>query len=199
MSEINKALIAARMDIHNPQFDSTNPHFKNKFASLKAVIAAVIPPMAEHGIAVIQDLKTVDGGIACYTHLYHESGEEKTFGPLVMNATKSDPQGYASASTYARRYHLMAVGGVVGDTDDDGNAASESAFGSVAKRSTLRNKLLKAIDDGDDQAVVQLSEEMNNDQKAEMWELFNIPQKKQLKEAKERFIESEKNPETDSE
>ena len=192
MSEINKALIAARADIHNPVFDSENKHFKNRFASLKAVIAAVIPPLAEHGIAVVQDLQTVDGGLACYTHLYHESGEEKTFGPLIMQPTKAGPQEMASLSTYARRYHLMAVGVVFGDEDDDGNAASESAFSSVAKRSTLRNKLLKAIDDGDDQAVVELSGEMDNDQKAEMAGLFNTPQKKQLKEAKARFIESEK-------
>jgi hypothetical protein len=190
--KLNKALIEARVDIHNPQFDSQNPHFKSRFASLKAVIASVIPPLADHGIAVIQDLQTVEGGIACYTHLLHESGEEKTYGPLIMRATKQDPQGYASASTYARRYHLQAVGGVVGDDDDDGNSASESNFTSVAARSKLRNKLLKAIDEGDDQTVVQLSDEMDNDQKAEMWGLFNAPQKKQLKEAKERFHEAEK-------
>ena len=37
--------------------------------------------------------------------------------------TKDDLQGYASASTYARRYHLMAVFSVTGSEDDDGNAA----------------------------------------------------------------------------
>jgi len=123
--KLNAALVKARADIQNPHFDSSNPHYKNKFASLKSVVNAVIPTLAEHGIAVIQDLQTIDGGVACYTHLCHESGEEKVFGPLVMNATKPDPQGYAAASTYARRYHLMAVCVVVGDEDDDGEAASK--------------------------------------------------------------------------
>lgn len=122
--ELNKALVAARKKISNPKFDSVNPHFKSKFASLKAIIDAVYPAMLENGITVSQELITVDGGVGCVTHLMHENGEERKFGPFVVMPTKSDPQGYASASTYARRYCLQSVAGVVGDADDDGNAAS---------------------------------------------------------------------------
>jgi hypothetical protein len=46
------------------------------------------------------------------------------FGPLVMPASKPDSQGLGSAATYARRYALMAVCGVVGDEDDDANSAT---------------------------------------------------------------------------
>jgi hypothetical protein len=123
--ELNKALVAARKEIKNPKFDSLNPHFKSKFASLKSVIEATVDVAAKHGIAVHQDLQEAEGGMRCYTHLCHESGEEKTFGPLYFPCTKQDAQGYASASTYARRYHLMGVFAVVGDVDDDGNAASQ--------------------------------------------------------------------------
>jgi hypothetical protein len=42
--------------------------------------------------------------------------------PLLL--AKSDPQGQGSAITYARRYALMAVLGLVADEDDDGNKAS---------------------------------------------------------------------------
>jgi hypothetical protein len=62
--------------------------------------------------------------VACTTSLYHGSGEALTFGPLEMPVSKGDAQGFGSAATYARRYHLMAVANVVGDEDDDANQAT---------------------------------------------------------------------------
>lgn len=122
-NEIAKALAEAQGEMKNPTFDSTNPHFKNKFASLASVRNATVPVLAKHGIAVVQDLVTTDGAISCTTRLFHTSGQTLTFGPLAMPATKPDAQGLGSAATYAKRYALMAVCGVVGDEDDDGNAA----------------------------------------------------------------------------
>ena len=121
---IAKALAAAQAEMRNPAFDSANPHYRSQFASLASVRNAVVPVLARHGIACTQDVQTVEKGVACFTMLWHESGESMTFGPLVMPATKPDAQGYGSAATYARRYHLQAVAGVVGDEDDDGNQAS---------------------------------------------------------------------------
>jgi hypothetical protein len=43
----------------------------------------------------------------------------------VLNPTKNDPQGMASAVTYARRNTLGANLGIVTEDDDDGNKASE--------------------------------------------------------------------------
>ena len=181
MSEINKALIAARADIHNPVFDSTNPHFKNKFASLKSVIAAVIPPLAEHGIAVVQDLQTIDGGLACYTHLYHESGEEKTYGPLVMQPTKAGPQEMASLSTYARRYHLMAVGVVFGDDDDDGNAASEPPFKTKQAKTKSWNALKDAAAEDDALKCRETWDELTTDQQTDLWKELSSGQRSTIK------------------
>ena len=119
-----KALAAAQVEMSNPTFDSQNPHFRSKFASLASVRNAVVPILAKHGIACVQEIQTTDSGIACLTHLFHESGQSRTFGPLVMPATKPDAQGFGSAATYARRYSLQAVANVVGDDDDDANAAT---------------------------------------------------------------------------
>jgi hypothetical protein len=124
VNEIAKALAAAQAEMSNPGFDSQNPHFRSKFASLASVRNAVVPVLAKHAICMTQDLRTTETGIACTTTLTHESGQSMTFGPLVMPATKSDAQGFGSAATYARRYALMAVCGVVGDDDDDANAAT---------------------------------------------------------------------------
>ena len=124
---IAKALAAAQAEMRNPAFDSANPHYRSQFASLASVRNAVVPVLARHGIACTQDVQTVEKGVACFTALWHESGESLTFGPLIMPATKPDAQGFGSAATYARRYHLQAVAGVVGDEDDDANTASGKA------------------------------------------------------------------------
>jgi hypothetical protein len=123
---IAKAVSAAMCEVQNPKFDSQNPHFRNSFASLASVRNAVVPVFARHEVCITQNLETTaDGkGIACTTILTHSSGQQMVFGPLVMPASKPDSQGLGSAATYARRYALMAVCGVVGDEDDDANSAT---------------------------------------------------------------------------
>lgn len=119
------ALVAAQLEVQNPPLDATNPHFKSKFASLPAVRNAIVPVFAKHGLAITQDLRTTERGIACTTILMHKSGQTKAYGPLEMPATKLDAQGLGSAATYARRYALLAVAGVAGEEDDDGSAATK--------------------------------------------------------------------------
>lgn len=167
---LNKAMNKAREEISNPKFDSENPHFRNKFASLKSVIEATIPVAARHGIAVFQELVTTESGIGCVTWLCHESGEEKKFGPYVNKPTKLDPQGEASASTYARRYALQAVFGVVGEADDDGNAASASAFSSKQMRTKVWTALKDAASDDDELKARETWNELTQEQQMEVWQ-----------------------------
>lgn len=121
--ELAKAMAKAQVEMRNPKFDAVNPHFRNKFASLAAIRDAVIPVFSKYGIAVSQEISSTDTGIACTTILMHESGQWAAFGPLVMPASKNDAQGRGSAATYAKRYSLQSVAGVVGDEDDDAEAA----------------------------------------------------------------------------
>jgi hypothetical protein len=124
------ALAKANAEIQNPKFDKENPHFKSRFASLAAVRDAIVPHYAKHGLSVLQDLQNVADGVACFTTILHESGEERTFGPLVIASAKRDGQGTAAAGTYAKRIHLQAIACVVGDDDDDGEAAAGRDTGS---------------------------------------------------------------------
>ena len=145
--EIAKAFAAAQLEMQNPHMDSSNPHFKSRFASLKAVRNAVVPVFAKHGIAVSQELLTDERGVACIVHLYHESGESLRFGPLSMPTSKSDAHGCGSAATYARRYSLMAVAGVVGDEDDDANSAVESGNAPITdKQAADIRALIEEVD-----------------------------------------------------
>lgn len=127
VSKLFAALVAAQAEMRNPPKDSTNPHFKSKFADLATVLDTVKPTLAKHRLGVVQLPTEVEGvGPALSTMLIHESGEfvRSTIG---LRPGKQDPQGIGAALTYARRYGLQAVLGITADDDDDGNHASRPA------------------------------------------------------------------------
>jgi len=103
----------------------TNPAFRSKYADLAAVVDAVKPALAEHGLWFRQITHPADGGVCVETIIHHSSGEMLPCGPLFVPASKQDAQGFGSALTYCRRYSLMAAFGVPAE-DDDGNAAVQS-------------------------------------------------------------------------
>jgi hypothetical protein len=167
LNEIAKALAAAQLEMSNPKFDAQNPHFKNRFASLAAVRNSVVPVLAKHGISLTQDLTTVDGGVACKTILTHASGQQMVFGPLVMPA-QGNAQVFGSASSYAKRYAMMAVVAVVGDEDDDAEKVRENSAPTngrdVAKLArAYADRFHKAFEVGLDQAVIDIANELSSD------------------------------------
>jgi hypothetical protein len=106
----------------NPHFDSVNPHFKSKFASLGAVLSAVLPVLNKHGLALSQWPISNSAAAGCLTRLSHTSGEWME-EPFLIPVDKMNAHGFASAVTYSKRIAAQSVAGVVGDTDDDGNQA----------------------------------------------------------------------------
>jgi hypothetical protein len=124
IAKLAEACAKAQAKMVNPKLDRVNPHFKSKFASLAAVRDVVVPAYASCGVSVSQDVTVEGGAVHCRTILVHgESGEWMEYGPLVI-ATQATAHAIGSAISYAKRYQLMAVACVVGDEDDDGNAAS---------------------------------------------------------------------------
>lgn len=104
--------------------DATNPAFRSKYADLSAVWEAVRGPLADNGFCVIQSPDFEGQDMWLKTTVLHVSGESVE-GRYPLRPTKQDPQGFGSALTYAKRYSLAAMLGVVADEDDDGNAASQ--------------------------------------------------------------------------
>lgn len=119
------ALVSAQADAVNAAFDSVNPHFRNKYASLAEVISTMKPVLAKHGLAVIQlPAFRQDVGPVLVTRIVHKSGEWME-DEYPINPVKNDPQGFGSAITYARRYTLPGILMIASEEDDDGNAASQ--------------------------------------------------------------------------
>lgn len=133
VKDLFTALSKAQGEISAAKKDSVNSFFKDRnnkehhYADLESVWDAVRAPLAKHGLCVIQTVsyhQTVSGqaGVTgLLTTLGHSSGQWiDSFYPL--NPIKNDPQGMGSAITYARRYALAAMLGVV-QADDDGEVA----------------------------------------------------------------------------
>ena len=123
MKNLATALVKAQKAFSPALKNSTNPHFKSRYADLATCVEAVMDALNDNGIALIQKCYECPSGIMVETVFMHESGEIYESGILQFPASKQDPQGYMSALTYARRGSLMAACGIAPE-DDDGNAAS---------------------------------------------------------------------------
>lgn len=135
MKAIASALVKAQKEFGPALKTSTNPHFRSKYADLSACVEAVIDALNNNGIYLMQLTDEHEGGVKVSTVFIHESGEQVSGGSLYMPAAKHDPQGFASALSYARRYSLMAACSIAPE-DDDGNAATQSAPPKAAPKAT---------------------------------------------------------------
>lgn len=131
IGKLAEALAKAQGQMSNANKDSVNPHFKNRYADLAAVLDAVRAPLSTNGLAYtqfVEEEEMVDKNNKLYlrTILMHSSGEFiSSLTPLIL--VKQDMQALGSAITYAKRYSLSAMVGITHDDekDDDGNEASK--------------------------------------------------------------------------
>ena len=108
----------AKKEIGVVKKNAKNPHFKNTYADLNALIDAVEPILLEKGLIMLQPIK--DGKV--YTQIIDvESGEMiESNIELSPNLTA---QALGSQITYYRRYQISAILSLMAD-DDDGHKAS---------------------------------------------------------------------------
>lgn len=146
-------------EMQNPPLDSVNPHFKNKFSSLRAVSDAVRPALAANGLAYRQTPLADESGTWVATIVYGEDGSIEL--ARVPYAPQSNPQQNGSALTYAKRYCLQAAFGLVGEEDDDGEAASRqtpSKARNASKGTSARKPAQRAADGPSEAEKAELAE-----------------------------------------
>jgi hypothetical protein len=119
------ALGKFQAETHGVVKDASNPFYKNRYATLEAVIETARPALTKNGLAFVQApaglFADARNSIGIETMLIHAtSGEWLRFG-TTMPLPKVDPQGVGSAITYACRYALMAMLGLP-PLDDDAEA-----------------------------------------------------------------------------
>ena len=139
LDKIAPALLASQKAVTHALKDSTNPHFRSKYADVSAVIEAVKEPLNANGISFLQSPSpSEDGRLPLTTRLLHTSGQwiEDT---AVCPLPKADPQGFGSALTYLRRYSLGAIMGVPAEDDDGEGAVHRSAVTEKPKATNVES------------------------------------------------------------
>lgn len=153
--EIRK-LAAAMLKVQEtlqPVFkDGENLFAQARYATLHAVSLACREALLSNGIWLLQHSVPVEAGhIGLVTKLVHAESGEWQASFMMMPLPKSDPQGYGSALTYARRYALMSILGMVAE-DDDGEAsrvgAESDVFNTVSTFSPKQGEVRKVENKG---------------------------------------------------
>jgi len=111
-------LLEAKREIGKATKNATNPHFKNKYVDINALIETVEPVLLNHGLLLLQPIE--DG--KQYTRIVDaEDGSFiESFITLPLGLT---PQALGSSITYFRRYTLTSILSMQSQ-DDDANLAS---------------------------------------------------------------------------
>lgn len=124
IKNLSEALHKAQGAIKAAIKSSDNPFFRSKYADLVAVWDAARGPLQANGLAIAQIATHLPSGAAAVeTILMHTSGEWIS-GVYPLNPAKADPQGHGAALSYAKRYALAAMLGIVTEAEDDDGETS---------------------------------------------------------------------------
>lgn len=122
---LHEALLNVQKSAPSLQKSGFNPAFKSKYLSLDTIMPQILPLLNEQNLVLTQEPSNIDGAPALTTRITFVGtggGAIESTMPLLID--KQNSQGLGSALTYSRRYSVLAILGLVADTDDDGAAAS---------------------------------------------------------------------------
>lgn len=150
ITEIAKALAKVQAEMGSVKFDSVNPYYRSKYASLGAVIDELKKVLPQHGLSYIQFPVNNEWHIGVETVILHTSGQwisQRYEVPIKDNYQEyqlgydenigveiREPKPKSSnwvqeagkAITYCRRYALASVFGLYSDEDTDGNDPAQT-------------------------------------------------------------------------
>jgi len=102
-----------------------------KYQSLPALLNAISPALAKHGLSCIQPVHTIGDKTYVVTMILHTSGqhlrsvtavpEKYTMIGKLVN-TNENLQAMGGALTYTKRHALKSILGIDADDDNDGNS-----------------------------------------------------------------------------
>lgn len=133
----------AKQSIKKIAKNAKNPHFKNNYADINALIEEVEPILLENRLLLLQPIE--DGYV--YTRIVDVDSGEICESCMKLPEIQ-DPQRIGSAVTYYRRYTLQSLMSLQ-SIDDDSNLAYEAVKSQKQVLSQERfEKALEAIKSG---------------------------------------------------
>lgn len=131
---ITAALLAVQKELKPVKKSKENTHFNSSYATIQDVFESILPLLHKNGLLLTQTTVFQGEKFALKTEIIHVETEQKFEGYYWLNPKDpGNPQHLGSALTYAKRYALCSMVGLVVDEDDDGNAGSESKIASESK------------------------------------------------------------------
>jgi hypothetical protein len=131
---ILQRLFEAQKQIGKVVKNAKNPHFKNTYADINAIVQAVEPILHENGLLLMQPIE--DGMVKTKIVCPESSATIESAMPLTMSA---NPQAMGSQITYYRRYTLQSLLSLQVEDDDGQQAATTKPL------PTIDNKRFEAM------------------------------------------------------
>lgn len=144
---IETRFTAAWADCENPPLDATNPHFKARFASLKATLGVIRAACAKHGLAYRQAIQAPTGDTPplLISSLVDADGNTMPLGALIVDRP-ANPQAFGANLTYAKRQLAQVDWGITGDPDEDGRTTTTNIHTPTAKPTITPNMINTCTD-----------------------------------------------------
>jgi hypothetical protein len=153
MKNLYLKLAEVKREVGKVSKNSKNPHFKNTYADLNALIDAVEPILLEKGLLMLQPIQ--NGNV---TTIIIDCESSESIKSSILLPALSDPQKLGSAISYFRRYTLQSLLSLQAIDDDATlaikkdtlsderftNALQAIADGKATKESLINNFILTA-------------------------------------------------------
>ena len=154
-SEITAALSKAQLAFKpltrskTVKIKSAKGAFEYAYAPLDKIVEMIRKPLADNALAFVQRTRFEHGRLWLITALMHVSGQIiDSVYPLPEKV--NDAQSFGSALTYAKRYSLSALLGIVTEDDDDGARSDAPPVVSAKHVKSLKEEMQKLGKTGED-------------------------------------------------
>ena len=143
---IAKAMVAFQKEMKDPTRNKTvkiptksGGEFSYQYADLDQILDIARPILNKHGVAIFQNPRDAEGDVCIDTVLLHEGGDRET-STIRLKVADNDPKTYGATFTYARRYAIMAMLGMVAEDDTDASQVNSTGASSGSKPGSTPNK-----------------------------------------------------------
>lgn len=140
-TELAKALLQVQRQMSPAMKDGKNPFTRSNYATLNSVMESCREALLNNNIWLCQYPVPIDmpDCLGLMTKLTHTESGQWQASLAVVPLPKADPQGMGSAMTYARRYAITAMLGMVTE-DDDGEAAKRAPNAQSRPKAPANNR-----------------------------------------------------------
>lgn len=120
--ELYKAINCVQKELSPLDKSADNPYFESKYIPLSGILLKLNPLLVKHSLIMIQSVERDQDGDYLLTKIIHTNSGETLDSKLYLKIDKTSMQALGSAITYARRYSISPIFGVI-EKDDDGEQA----------------------------------------------------------------------------